>query len=105
MALITQRDRETNHQNVYNRDKSTSYLLSKQTLLSEAPLGKDTVSSERIGWQTDPTWEDGGRRGRACPCPRPNGIELFPVNGKAFDPPLQQFLILAVLEPFVDGCL
>src|SRR5262249_27119389 len=68
-------------------------------------LGKDTVPSKRIGWQADPAWEGRGRRDRACPCPRLYGIELFPVNGKAFDPPLQQFLTLAVLEPFVDGCL
>src|SRR5437870_5206602 len=80
------------------------------------PLGRDgkpaAFTSERIGGQTDPTWPDGGRShswlcsaGCALRRSRPYGIEVIPVDGETLDPPRQEFLVLAALEPFADGFL
>jgi hypothetical protein len=37
--------------------------------------------------------------------PRPYGIEVLPLYLETFDPPREQFLILAALDPFVDDFL
>src|SRR5436309_2174394 len=88
-------------------------------------LGIDLVhpaafTGKWISWQTDPTWEGMGYNHRSgavwvVPCAdpggrarlrsRPYGIQTLPLYLESLDPPLQNFLIPAVLEPFVDDLL
>src|SRR5216110_3156697 len=59
------------------------------------PDGKPIAFTGKwVGWQTDPTREDGGN-------PRPYGIKEFPVDGSTLDPQLQQLLVLTLAYP---GC-
>src|SRR5579864_4669517 len=69
------------------------------------PVGNPkTFADKWVGWQTNPAWQSGDCRDGACPCLCPYGIQLFPVNGEAPNPPLEQLRVLPFTHP-TSNCL